>query len=166
MVYRGNKLLSWEERDIIYATDESDYDIFIQDNAKQEELRKKKIDQIKKAIGIEEEKEIAKGPIVSFPDEFACFPGDFPRSATSMGSFDRLYAWININKQKLDYQGQVGVEFIVECDGSLSDIRINRRSDDSLNKEAIRLVKKMPKWNPAYKDGKAVRSKIGINIIL
>ncbi len=166
LLFRGNKLLSWEERNITYATDENDYDFFIQDNAKQEELRKKKIDQIKKTIEIEKEKEIAKGPIVSFPDEFACFPGDYPRSASSMGSFERLNAWINANKQESDYSGRVGIEFVVECDGSLSDVRINKSSGGSLDQEAIRLVNKMPKWNPAYKDGKVVRSKIGINIYL
>ena len=52
LLYRGNKLISWEEREITYATDDNDYNFFIQDNAKQEELRKKKIDQIKKTIEI------------------------------------------------------------------------------------------------------------------
>ena len=165
LLYRGNKLISWEERDITYATDENDYDFFIQDNTKQEELRKKRIDQIKKTIEIEEEKEIAKGPIVSFPDEFACFPGDFPRSATSMGSFDRLNAWINNNKPMVQFHGRVGVEFVVECDGSVSNIKITKASNAD-NEDAIQLVKKMPKWIPAHQDGKAVRSIVNIMIDL
>ena len=156
MVYRGKKLLSWQERDITYASDESDYDIFFQNHAKQEELRKNKINKIKKTIEIEEEKEKAKGPIVSLPDKFAHFPGN---------DDIRMFDWIERNKPKVLYHGTVTVEFIVERDGSLSNIKIlNAVNADS--EEAIRLVKKMPKWIPAYKDGEAVRSNCMIRIEL
>ena len=158
MVYRGNKLQSWEEKEITYATDESTYALFTQDDVKQEELRKRKIDQIKKTIEIEEEKEKAKGPIVfiSDPNEVARFPGNYPRS---------LLEWIESNKPIVQYHGRVGVQFVVECDGSLSNIKITRHSmaDDE---DAIRLVQKMPKWIPAHQDGKVVRSIVNIEINL
>ena len=158
LLYRGNKLISWEEREITYATDDNDYNFFIQDNAKQEELRKKKIDQIKKTIETEEEKEKAKGTIVfiSDPNEMARFPGNYPRS---------LFDWIESNKPIVQYHGRVGVQFVVECDGSLSDIKITRHSMAG-DEDAIRLVKKMPKWIPAHQDGKAVRSIVNIDINL
>ncbi len=156
LLYRGNKLISWEEREIAYATDESDYDFFIQDNAKKEELRKKKINQIKKAIEIENEKEEAKGPIVfiSDPNEMARFPGNYPSS---------LFDWVERNKSIIQYHGRVGVQFVVECDGSLSNIKITRHSM-AADEDIIRLVKKMPKWIPAHQDGKAVRSIVNINL--
>ena len=156
LLYRGNKLISWEEREIAYATDESDYDFFIQDNAKKEELRKKKINQIKKAIEIENEKEEAKGPIVfiSDPNEMARFPGNYPSS---------LFDWVERNKYIIQYHGRVGVQFVVECDGSLSNIKITRHSM-AADEDIIRLVKKMPKWIPAHQDGKAVRSIVNINL--
>ena len=156
LLYRGNKLISWEEREIAYATDESDYDFFIQDNAKKEELKKKKINQIKKAIEIENEKEEAKGPIVfiSDPNEMARFPGNYPSS---------LFDWVERNKSIIQYHGRVGVQFVVECDGSLSNIKITRHSM-AADEDIIRLVKKMPKWIPAHQDGKAVRSIVNINL--
>ena len=158
LLYRGNKLISWEEREIIYATEKSDYEFLIQDNAKREELRKKKIDQIKKTIEIEEEKEKSKGPIefISNPNEMARFPGNYPKS---------LFEWIERNKPVVQYHGRVGVQFVVEIDGSLSNIKVTHHSmaDDE---DAIRLVKKMPKWIPAYKDGKVVRSIVNIPIDL
>ena len=158
LLYRGNKLISWEERDIIYATEISDYDFYIQDNAKQEELRKKKIDQIKKNIEIEEEKEKAKGPIevIYNPNDMARFPGFYPES---------LFSWIEKNKPVVQYHGRVDVQFVVECDGSLSNIKVSNHSMAN-DEDAIRLVKKMPKWIPANKDGKVVRSIVRIPIDL
>ena len=119
-------------------------------------MRKKKINQIKKAIEIENEKEEAKGPIVfiSDPNEMARFPGNYPSS---------LFDWVERNKSIIQYHGRVGVQFVVECDGSLSNIKITRHSM-AADEDIIRLVKKMPKWIPAHQDGKAVRSIVNINL--
>ena len=54
-------------------------------------------------------------------------------------------------------QGRVTVGFVVEKDGSLSNIRVMRGVDPSLDKEAVRLVKAMPKWNPGKENGEIVR---------
>ena len=59
----------------------------------------------------------------------------------------------------------IGVEFVVECDGSVSNIKITKASNAD-NEDAIQLVKKMPKWIPAHQDGKAVRSIVNIMIDL
>ncbi len=56
-------------------------------------------------------------------------------------------------------QGRVLVSFVVEKNGSLSDLKILRSVDSELDKEAVRLIKSMPKWTPAIKDGKYVRCK-------
>lgn len=45
--------------------------------------------------------------------------------------------------------GRVNVVFIVNEDGSLSDVKVIRSISPELDKEAIRVVKSMPKWNPA-----------------
>ena len=55
--------------------------------------------------------------------------------------------------------GRVHVVFIVNEDGSLSDIKVIRSISPELDKEAIRVVKSMPKWNPAKQNGKAVKMK-------
>lgn len=53
-------------------------------------------------------------------------------------------------------QGRVKVSFIVEKDGSLTDFIVTRSVDPSLDKEAIRVLQSMPKWNPGKRDGQFV----------
>lgn len=52
---------------------------------------------------------------------------------------------------------KVFVEFIVEKDGSLSNVRVVKGKYEEINEVAVRLVKLMPKWNPGKQDGKPVR---------
>lgn len=55
-------------------------------------------------------------------------------------------------------QGKVIVKFVVNTDGSIQDVDIVKSSNDiHLDREAIRLIKNMPKWNPGIQRGKAVR---------
>jgi protein TonB len=54
-------------------------------------------------------------------------------------------------------QGKVYVQFIVEKDGSISDINIRRGAHDLLDKEAIRVIKMMPNWKPGSMRGRKVR---------
>ncbi len=54
-------------------------------------------------------------------------------------------------------EGRVIVRFIVNRDGSISDVSIARSADASLDKEALRLVENMPKWIPGKQSGKNVR---------
>ena len=61
-------------------------------------------------------------------------------------------------------QGKVYVQFIVEKDGSLSDINIRRGAHELLNEEAIRVIKLMPKWKPGSMRGKTVRVRYTIPI--
>ena len=54
-------------------------------------------------------------------------------------------------------QGRVTVQFVVEKDGSISGVRTMKSVEPSLDREAERLVKSMPKWNPGKQNGSAVR---------
>jgi len=54
-------------------------------------------------------------------------------------------------------QGRVVVTFVVERDGSVSDVKVVRSVDPSLDKEAIRVVRSMPKWIPGKQNGSSVR---------
>lgn len=56
-------------------------------------------------------------------------------------------------------QGRVICTFVVERDGSITDVKIARSVDPSLDKEAIRVVKSMPNWIPGKQNGSAVRVK-------
>lgn len=53
-------------------------------------------------------------------------------------------------------QGRVTLRFIVEKDGSLSNVQVQRGLDPYCDKEAVRVVKAMPKWNPGKQNGEAV----------
>lgn len=55
-------------------------------------------------------------------------------------------------------QGTVIVQFIVERDGTFSSVEVAKSPDTSLSREAIRLIKSMPRWRPAFIDGTPVPS--------
>ena len=60
--------------------------------------------------------------------------------------------------------GRVIVNFVVDKDGSISDIKVVRGVHPSLDAEAVRVVKLMPKWQPAERGGKPVRSRFNIPV--
>ena len=71
--------------------------------------------------------------------------------------------WISKNvkypilAQENGIQGKVFIQFVIEKDGSITDVKVMRGVDASLDKEAIRVVKSMPKWKPGKQRGKPVR---------
>lgn len=56
-------------------------------------------------------------------------------------------------------QGRVVCTFVVERDGSISDVRVVKSVDPSLDKEAVRVLKSMPRWVPGKQNGATVRVK-------
>lgn len=62
-------------------------------------------------------------------------------------------------------QGRVAVSFIVEKDGSISDVKPILSVHPLLNKEAVRVVKSMPKWTPGKQNGKPVRVRFNLPIM-
>ncbi|MBP7102027.1 MAG: energy transducer TonB [Bacteroidales bacterium] len=79
------------------------------------------------------------------------------------GGDDALMSYLKKNivypKTAIDagIQGTVMVQFVVERDGSITNVDIYRGKGQILNVEAIRVVKSMPKWNPGQQRGKNVR---------
>ncbi len=61
-------------------------------------------------------------------------------------------------------QGRVVCTFVVEKDGSITDVRVVKSVDPSLDKEAMRVVKSMPKWIPGKQNGSAVRVKYTVPV--
>ena len=61
-------------------------------------------------------------------------------------------------------QGKVLVQFYVETDGSISDIKVVKGVDPSLDKEAKRVVSSMGKWTPAKQNGKEVRREVTVTV--
>ncbi|MDE7116315.1 MAG: energy transducer TonB [Muribaculaceae bacterium] len=67
--------------------------------------------------------------------------------------------------QQNDIQGRVIVKFVVEKDGSIGHAEILKGVDRDLDREAIRVVKKMPKWQPGKNNGVAVRSYFNLPVV-
>jgi len=61
-------------------------------------------------------------------------------------------------------QGRVVATFVVERDGSITDVKIARSVDPSLDKEAVRVIKSMPKWVPGRQNGSPVRVKFTLPV--
>lgn len=107
---------------------------------------------------VEDKKEEKVEEALEFVEEEATFSG---------GSIQK---WISDNvvypdiSRELGEQGKVHVEFVVEKDGSITGVRIAKGVSDDLDKEALRLVRKMPRWNPAKNNGKVVRSRCRLPI--
>ena len=57
---------------------------------------------------------------------------------------------------KNNVQGHVIVQFVVKKDGSIGEVKVVRSLEKDLDKEAIRVIKSLPKFTPGRQDGKAV----------
>lgn len=61
--------------------------------------------------------------------------------------------------EKKKVEGRVLVTFVVNTDGSITDIEVVRKTFPSLDAEAVRVISGMPKWKPGEQKGKKVRVK-------
>ena len=82
-----------------------------------------------------------------------------------------LMKWLSQNvrypetAQQNDVQGRVIVKFVVEKDGSIGTATILKGVDKDLDREALRVVKKMPRWQPGKNNGVAVRSYFNLPVV-
>lgn len=106
-----------------------------------------------KVIVQEEKEEVKEEKVFEIVEQPPSFPGG--ESA--------LYEWLskNINypviAQENNIQGRVTCQFVVGRNGEIEDVRVVRGVDPSLDKEAIRVIKSMPKWIPGKQGGNAVK---------
>ncbi len=89
------------------------------------------------------------------------------------GGNDFLQKWIAANFElpsdlTKSEQGKIYLSFVIEKDGSVSNVRIVKGLSEKLNEVAIKVVEKMPKWKPAINNGKPVRSRfmLPISVVL
>ena len=94
--------------------------------------------------------------VYDFPEQMAHFPGD----ADAMDLFIRKNLYYPPKLKAAGIQGKVYIQFIVEKDGSISNITVRRGSkNEELDQEAINVIKKMPNWTAGTIRGKKVRVK-------
>ena len=73
----------------------------------------------------------------------------------------------NIDREKCEgKEGRVILDFVVNSDGSLSDIKVLRGVERKVDKEIVSIVKKMPKWNPGTLNGNPVRVKFALPVMV
>ena len=86
------------------------------------------------------------------------------------GGINSLLKWIseNVNYPAVaaenGIQGRVSCTFVVNADGSVSDVEVLRSIDPNLDKEAIRVLKLLPKWKPGVQQGKNVRVRYSVPV--
>lgn len=89
---------------------------------------------------------------------------DVDTMAEFPGGRDSMMVFIENNlewpEDGIDFEGRIIVSAIVETNGELSDINLLRGIYKSADEEAIKVIRKMPEWNTAKCNGKAVPVKV------
>ena len=94
-------------------------------------------------------------------EEMPHFPGG-PAALQAFLSSNTKYPVV---AQENGVQGRVTVSFVVERDGSITDVKVVRSVDPSLDREATRVVRSMPRWSPGKQNGSAVRVKYTVPVV-
>ena len=90
---------------------------------------------------------------------------EFPGGTTALMKFLGDNIRYPVIAQENGIQGRVIMNFVVERDGSISDVQIVRGQDPSLDREAERVIKTMPKWKPGQQRGKPVRVRFTLPVV-
>jgi len=89
----------------------------------------------------------------------------FPGGPSALMEYLHDHVKYPVVAQENGVQGRVVVSFIVEKDGSITDVRVVRSVDPSLDREAARVVSSMPRWTPGKQNGSAVRVKYNVPVM-
>ncbi len=108
----------------------------------------------------EVEEEVVEEEIFTIVEDMPEFPGGIQALYKYLGENVKYPQAAKAN----GISGKVFVNFTVEKDGSITDVKIIRGVHELLDKEAIRVVKSFPKWKPGKQRGKAVRVSYNIPI--
>ena len=160
------------------------------DELVKEENQVKQMDQLdaKVAVGTKDEEGVKDRNIEAVRSDIAVAtpppPPPAPKPEVSNKVFDvveempsfpggqgALMSFLNSNikypvvAQENGVQGRVIIGFVVERDGSITDVKVMRSVDPSLDREAQRVVRAMPRWKPGKQNGSAVRVKYTVPVV-
>ena len=88
----------------------------------------------------------------------------FPGGQAALLQYLNSHVKYPVVAQENGIQGRVTISFVVERDGSITDVRVARPVDPSLDREAARVVSSMPRWTPGKQNGAAVRVKFNVPV--
>lgn len=106
-------------------------------------------------VAPENAQKVSEDEVFSIVEEMPSFPGG---EVEMLKFIDKNLQYPVIEKEK-GIQGKVYVSFIVHTDGSIQDVKVLRgiAGGPNCDKEAVRVIKAMPKWTPGKQAGKVVR---------
>lgn len=138
-----------ENTETVGAYDESDYEEEVEDNYSSDET------------ALNEESSYSDGNSINDREEVM---PEFPGGPQAL--MDYLKANVIFPKiaEEEGIQGKVVVSYVIDVDGSVTDVQVVQSVHPALDKEAMRVVKNMPKWIPGKQDGKAVQVKYSLPI--
>ena len=119
-----------------------------------EERRKKELETVVKKTVAKKDKYSYDGPKVIM-EESATFPGGEQTMKAFINNNKRSLREVNLNK----VDGELVVHFMVEKNGTLSNVEVKVGLGFGCDEEAIRIIKLMPPWKPAKLNGQIVREK-------
>ncbi|MCF8228271.1 MAG: TonB family protein [Bacteroidales bacterium] len=116
--------------------------------------------EVEEYVPVFEEEEVEEAEIFTVVESMPEFPG----GQTSLFQYlQKNIEYPEIAKES-GIQGRVFVTFVVEKDGSVTDVRVLRGIGGGCDEEAVRVVKSMPKWNPGKQRGKPVRVQFNLPV--
>jgi TonB family C-terminal domain len=90
---------------------------------------------------------------------------EFPGGNAAMMKFLNDNIKYPVIAQENGIQGRVICNFVVERDGSITDVQVIRGVDPSLDREAVRVIQQMPRWTPGRQRGQAVRARFTLPVV-
>ena len=130
------------------------FDVKGNDDANGEVLKAKEV------IAQPEPPKVEENKVFDMVEEMPSFPG----GQAALMQFLQSNTHYPAVAQENGVQGRVTVSFVVEKDGSITDVQVARSADPSLDKEAVRVVKSMPRWTPGRQNGSTVRVKFNVPV--
>lgn len=144
--------------DIVETSDLLFYEPFIDDITEKEEVAVGTDDYIDtqmvgRKVFEKEKNEEPDDEVFKVVEQMPRFPG----GDAAMKGFLDSHTKYPPRAEENGLQGRVACSVIIEKDGSINDVKVAKSVDPSLDKEAVRVIKSMPKWIPGRQNGKAVR---------
>lgn len=112
---------------------------------------------------VEEQSEEEEQPVVTM--------GEVEQLPQFPGGMAQLMKWLTAhlkypeNAKMAKISGKVVVAFVVNTDGTVADVKLVKGTDPSLDNEALRVVKAMPKWSPGRAGGKPCRTLVHLPVV-
>lgn len=118
-------------------------------------------DPVENPVEFEEPEEEEPEVILLFAEEQPSFPGG------EQAFYQYVSKHMKYPRQAIrsGIEGRVYIEFVVDTDGSLSDIKVAKGIGAGCDEEALRVLQNSPKWNPGKQRGRAVKVRMTIPII-